>query len=169
MNCLNCGKETTNPKFCSSSCSAKVTNKTPKKKRTRKVRFCTVCKTETLNQKFCSSTCSGEAMFKETLKKFENGELTHDNTIKKCLSFTRKYCCEKCSNEGVHMGESLTLQLDHIDGNSDNNLPSNLRFLCPNCHSQTPTFCFKGRQNKNTKREMKRRETYALKKTRTSI
>ena len=32
------------------------------------------------------------------------------------------------------------LQVDHIDGNYLNNLKDNLRFLCPNCHSQTSTW-----------------------------
>lgn len=34
----------------------------------------------------------------------------------------------------------LCLQLEHIDGNSDNNKLNNLQLLCPNCHSQTPTW-----------------------------
>lgn len=37
-------------------------------------------------------------------------------------------------------GKDLVLELDHIDGNSSNNDISNLRLLCPNCHSQTDTF-----------------------------
>ena len=37
----------------------------------------------------------------------------------------------------------IILDLDHIDGNNRNNQLSNLRFLCPNCHSQTETY--KGR------------------------
>ena len=37
-------------------------------------------------------------------------------------------------------GKNITLELDHIDGNSSNNELSNLRLLCPNCHSQTDTF-----------------------------
>ena len=44
-------------------------------------------------------------------------------------------------------GKPLKLHLDHIDGNRKNSKRKNLRFLCPNCHSQTKTYC-KG-QNKN--------------------
>src|SRR5271166_5621357 len=36
------------------------------------------------------------------------------------------------------MGETLVLQLDHKDGDNNNNKRENLRGLCPNCHSQTP-------------------------------
>lgn len=61
------------------------------------------------------------------------------------------YKCEKCSNIGVYNGEPLVLQLDHIDGNPINNVLENLRFLCPNCHSQTPTFS--GKANKKEKRK----------------
>lgn len=49
--------------------------------------------------------------------------------------------CSKCGNDGMWNGEQLVLQLDHIDGNSRNNLKENLRLLCPNCHSQTKTYC----------------------------
>ena len=32
-------------------------------------------------------------------------------------------------------------QIDHIDGNNHTHIKSNLRLLCPNCHSQTDTWC----------------------------
>ncbi|NDB82938.1 MAG: HNH endonuclease, partial [Alphaproteobacteria bacterium] len=38
-----------------------------------------------------------------------------------------------------------TLQLDHIDGDPYNHQLENLRFLCPNCHSQTETFSGRNR------------------------
>ena len=41
MNCLNCGKETTNPKYCSKSCSATHTNILYPKRKTKKK--CSVC------------------------------------------------------------------------------------------------------------------------------
>lgn len=53
---------------------------------------------------------------------------------------------ERCSACGLGTswnGHPLSLQLDHIDGNGANNQLENLRLLCPNCHSQTPTFCGK--------------------------
>lgn len=53
--------------------------------------------------------------------------------------------CEKCGIE-KWQNKPLTLHLDHIDGNSTNHNIENLRILCPNCHSQTDTYC--GRNKK---------------------
>ena len=52
----------------------------------------------------------------------------------------REYKCEKCSNDGKWQNVDLLLEVDHIDGNWKNNTRENLRFLCPNCHSQTNTW-----------------------------
>ena len=51
-------------------------------------------------------------------------------------------------------GKPLVFDMDHIDGNSDNNLRENVRAVCPNCHSQTPTFKAKNVRNgiKSTRR-----------------
>jgi len=51
------------------------------------------------------------------------------------------YSCAGCGNTGSYNGKKLTLQLDHINGVNNDNRLENLRFLCPNCHSQTDTFC----------------------------
>lgn len=51
-----------------------------------------------------------------------------------------EYKCVKCSNIGIWMGERLPLELDHINGVNNDNRLENLRFLCPNCHTQTETY-----------------------------
>lgn len=48
--------------------------------------------------------------------------------------------CEQCPITNEWQGKPISLQLDHRDGDPRNNTIENLRFLCPNCHSQTSTF-----------------------------
>jgi 5-methylcytosine-specific restriction endonuclease McrA len=57
------------------------------------------------------------------------------------LNNYKKYECSICGNSGEWCGKILKLQLDHINGKNNDNQIKNLRFLCPNCHSQTETFC----------------------------
>lgn len=51
--------------------------------------------------------------------------------------------CSTCGVSDIWMGRALVLHVDHIDGDAANNLKDNLRLLCPNCHSQTSTYCRK--------------------------
>lgn len=60
------------------------------------------------------------------------------------------YKCSDCGIDEHWNGKKLVLQLDHINGINNDNRIENLRFLCPNCHSQTETFSGK---NGNYKRK----------------
>lgn len=48
--------------------------------------------------------------------------------------------CQICNLGTVWNGSYLCLQIDHINGINKDNRLENLRWICPNCHSQTSTF-----------------------------
>jgi len=82
-------------------------------------------------------------------KVFQIGSKASTAYLKKLLiQEGRPYKCELCENPGTHNNKLLVLQLDHINGISYDNRKENLRFLCPNCHSQTETYCGKGNTGK---------------------
>lgn len=60
-----------------------------------------------------------------------------------------EYECAECKNPGIHNGKKLNLQLDHKNGVSNDHRLENLRFLCPNCHSQTSTFAGRNIKSSN--------------------
>ena len=68
----------------------------------------------------------------------------------------RKKCgnkCEKCGwSEKNPVTNKVPLQLNHKDGNPENNDSNNLDLLCPNCHSLTPNF---GSLNRGNGRKMR--------------
>ncbi|WP_436775473.1 HNH endonuclease signature motif containing protein [Yinghuangia sp. YIM S09857] len=49
--------------------------------------------------------------------------------------------CVVCGIGAEWNGKPIILEVDHINGDWRDNRPDNLRYLCPNCHSQTDTFC----------------------------
>jgi len=51
------------------------------------------------------------------------------------------YVCAECGRDPLWNGHPLTLPVDHKNGDSADSNIINLRFLCPNCHSQTETYC----------------------------
>ena len=85
--------------------------------------------------RFCSNKCRGEF---QTINRFTKGTVFR-NPMRKYLVENREYKCSSCGITEYN-NKPITLQVDHIDGDRTNNEFENLRFLCPNCHSQTKTW-----------------------------
>lgn len=49
--------------------------------------------------------------------------------------------CAWCGLVDSWNNNPIVLHMDHINGIHDDNRIENLRILCPNCHSQTSTYC----------------------------
>lgn len=114
--------------------------------------------------KYCDNKCQSDHTRKtKTIPRIERGECTNNSrtVLKRYLVQQYGEYCSSCGIDSFWNGDKLTLQLDHIDGNSDNNFPENLRLLCPNCHSQTETFGSKGMGNRYKKDS--KRNTYLRK------
>lgn len=55
--------------------------------------------------------------------------------------------CAICGQKSWWKNKELVMVIDHINGEGNDHRLENLRLLCPNCNSQTPTFS--GRRLKN--------------------
>ena len=51
----------------------------------------------------------------------------------------KRWCCEACGRHEWE-GSAIPLELDHVNGDRNDNRLENLRLVCPNCHAQTPTY-----------------------------
>ena len=183
-NCKQCGKEIERTPssirggniFCNSSCSAKFNNihresKSKKENNIKtkivlqkiiKIKDCKFCKKQfeiknRNSQIYCSSSCKSKEYQQQIYSDISNGIVTgHSNrTVKNYLIHKRGCRCEMCCIS-EWQGRPLTIILDHIDGNSDNWVLSNLRLICSNCDTLTPTY--KKRNNGNGR--YSRRERY---------
>jgi hypothetical protein len=143
-NCECCKKEfnsliSENRKFCSQNCSAIFNNKLRKKER-----ICLKCNgiLNSYQKKYCSNICQTSYIKYIKFEKIENGDTTFSGRQYK------KYLIEKYGEKCMQCGwceisefsGNVPIELEHIDGNSENNKLENLKLLCPNCHSLTPTY-----------------------------
>lgn len=72
----------------------------------------------------------------------------HQRTVLRRYVIKNNLIPYKCAICGCTewQGKTLSLELDHINGVNNDNRLENLRFLCPNCHSQTSTYGSRNQQ-----------------------
>ena len=127
FNCLNCGKEQ-------------------------------ILKGYSYAGKYCNNRCQIDYQYTQRvntwLEEGKDWNLQIPHWVKRYLREERGYACEVCGISD-HNGKHIVLEVDHIDGHHENNHPTNLRLICPNCHSQTDTY-----KAKNTGNGRKYRKLY---------
>lgn len=175
--CKECGRkiifsisvsETRKKQFCDHSCSAIYSNRNRVLEKEK--RFCITCGTEIKNSaiKYCSIECQHINQRNNYIEKWKNNLTTGLAGDYKISSHIRNYLFEKYNNKCSQCGWSeinpftgkIPLEVEHIDGNYQNNSEDNLTLLCPNCHSLTSTY--KGANKGNGRQE---RNKYYIKKT----
>lgn len=166
--CNNCQKtipyEKRENNFCNSSCSAIKNNKrsntiqktynfskVKKNIETKPMKKCVNCFKETKNSLFCSLDCNANYKLKIRCENVEKG-IASPRVCKNYL--IAKYgntCLDKdCAWDFTK--RPIKVELEHIDGNAENNNLNNLTLLCPNCHSLTSTYKSKNSGNGRSKR-----------------
>ena len=98
--------------------------------------------------KFCSNKCQKEYEYKKYIKKWKNNEVSGMRGEYQISMYIKTYLFEKYNNKCVRCGwgkvnpytKNIPLEVEHIDGNYQNNSEENLILLCPNCHSLTETY-----------------------------
>ena len=87
--------------------------------------------------KYCTNRCQQDY---QMMKKINEGTAS-SNTMKGYLVKKFGPQCSDCRWDKINIHtQKCPIEIDHIDGNSENNTPENCRLLCPNCHSLTGTY-----------------------------
>lgn len=130
--------------FCSTTCSAKFYNKDR-----IIIKNCLGCDhpyhpVRGSRGMYCSNKCRWHHKKLLIYKAIEEGtyQSLNSNLLRKYLVEKRGEKCEVCGWNKINpTSGKCPIQVDHKDGNAENNHPTNIRLLCGSCHTLTPTYC----------------------------
>lgn len=101
-------------------------------------------------KKYCSNACQNDDLYTIYIDSWKNGKqnglrgrevFSLSAHIRRYIYDKYKGSCAKCHWSEINPLTGVSpLEIDHIDGNSTNNIESNLVLLCPNCHALTSTY-----------------------------
>lgn len=126
--------------FCTKSCSATHNNRGVRR-HGKPTGNCDCCGAETRNPRFCTNQCQRDFEWKLRKEEIESSGVfpPSNRVVRRYLIEKKGHTCSIC--EGVEWrGQEMPLEVDHIDGNFENNEVPNLRMVCGNCGMQLPTY-----------------------------
>ena len=118
-----------------------------------KDRLCLQCHTVLENRYkiiYCSNRCQLQRRYQIWIDSWKKGKKDGNKgiTTKNISGHLKRYLYEKFQNKCARcqwnvknpITGNIPLEVEHIDGNSENNKEENLTLLCPNCHALTPFY-----------------------------
>lgn len=99
--------------------------------------------------KYCNNKCQADHRYETAIAEWKAGSFSGvvgktkqiSRHIKRYLLDINNNTCSICGWDELHPVDNLPLvEIDHIDGDANNNSEENLRVICPNCHAKTSTF-----------------------------
>lgn len=115
--------------------------------------------------KYCSNICQGKYQYKVYIERWKEGRENGLRVTGIVTNPIKKYLREKFGNKCCLCGWAqinpktgrVPLVADHIDGNWQNNTEANLRLICPNCDSLSPTYAALNKGNGRQHRSQSKR------------
>jgi len=173
MICENCNKEHDGSygsgRFCSCKCARGFSTKTKRKEINEKVSKSLKGKSHTIAQQKARKEYLKSDKFKFYVQRKKEKHIQklldanwndlNPGQKRERVFYEQNLSCNRCKLS-KWQNEPIVLEIEHKDGNHQNNSRDNLEGLCPNCHSLTDTWRGRNKNGQNSPKQYKRKEEY---------